>query len=137
VEQFDRSLRGETCAREAHALAGLLEIYWRPVEIAGKSVTLAPDQREPHFVLTGDGNRVHGSTGCNRITGSFAESTDGLRFNGLATTRMMCPPPIAELEAAFLKALNATTSHRIIGDSLELLDASGVLHMRLEATYLR
>jgi copper homeostasis protein (lipoprotein) len=137
VEQFDRILPGETCAREALAPAGLLETYWRPVEIAGKSVTLAPDQREPHFVLTGDGNRVHGSTGCNRITGSFAESTDGFRFNGLATTRMMCPPPIAELEAAFLKALNATTSHRIIGDSLELLDASGVLLMRLEATYLR
>lgn len=128
---------GGSSAREALAPAGLLETYWRPVEIAGKSVTLAPDQREPHFVLTGDGNRVHGSTGCNRITGSFEESTDGLRFNGLATTRMMCPPPIAELEAAFLKALNATTSHRIIGDAMELLDVSGALLMRLEATYLR
>ena len=129
--------RIKSSAREALALAGLLETYWRPVEIAGKSVTLAPDQREPHFVLTADGNRVHGSTGCNRITGSFEESTDGLRFKGLATTRMMCPPPIAELEVAFLKALNATTSHRIIGDSLELLDALGALLMRLEAIYLR
>jgi heat shock protein HslJ len=47
---------------------------------------------------------------------------------------MMCPPPIAELEAVFLKAINATTSYRIIGDSMELLDASGALLMRLEAT---
>jgi len=72
-----------------------------------------------------------------RIAGSFEEGTDGFRFKGLATTRMLCPPPIAELEAAFLKTLGAATSHRIIGDSMELLDASGALLLRIEATNLR
>ena len=50
---------------------------------------------------------------------------------------MAWPPPIAQLEARFLQALNAVTSQRIIGESLELRDAAGRLRMRLESRYLR
>ncbi len=137
VERFDRFWPGETCAREALAQASLLNTYWRPVEIDGGTVMLDLGQREPHFVLTVDGNRVHGSTGCNRMTGSFEQNEGGLRFTGLATTRMACPPPIAQLESRFLEALKATASQRIIGESLELRDAAGQLRMRLESRYLR
>jgi uncharacterized lipoprotein YbaY/heat shock protein HslJ/uncharacterized lipoprotein NlpE involved in copper resistance len=137
VERFERFWPGETCAREALAQASLFNTYWRPVEIDGEPVTLDAKQREPHFVLTADGNRVHGSTGCNRITGDFQQDADGLRFNALATTRMACPPAIAQLEARFLQALNATASQRIVGESLELRDATGQLRMRLESRYLR
>jgi heat shock protein HslJ len=69
--------------------------------------------------------------------GSFAQDPDGFRFEGFASTRMACPPAIAQLEARFLDALNAVTSQRIIGESLELRDASGQLRMRLESRYLR
>jgi copper homeostasis protein (lipoprotein) len=137
VDRFERFWPGETCAREALAQASLFNTYWRPVEIDGEAVRVEPQQREPHFVLTTDGNRVHGSTGCNRITGGFEQDADSLRFQGLATTRMACPPAIARLETRFLEALNATTAHRVIGESLELRDASGQLRMRLEARYLR
>lgn len=136
VERFERFWPGETCAREALAQANLINTYWRPVEIAGEPVILDARQREPQFVLSADGNRVHGSTGCNRTTGGFEQNVDGFRFNGLATSRMACPPATAQLEARFLQALNAVASQHIIGESLELRDASGQLRMRLESRYL-
>ena len=69
--------------------------------------------------------------------GSFEQDADGFRFKGLAATRMACPTAIAQRESRFLDALNAITSQRIIGESLELSDASGRLRMRLESRYLR
>jgi heat shock protein HslJ len=137
VERFERFWPGETCTREALSRASLLNTYWRAGEINGEPVILAPEQREPYLVLASEGNRVQGSTGCNRIMGGFAQNADGLRFKGLATTRMACLPAIAQLESRFLNALNADTSQRIIGESLELRDASGHLRMRLESRYLR
>jgi len=137
VERFDRFWPGETCAREALAQASLTNTYWRPVEIDGEPVMLESGQREPHFVLAPEGSRVRGSTGCNRIMGGFEQDADDLRFTGLAATRMACPPAIAQLETRFLDALNAIASQRIIGESLELHDASGQLRMRLESRYLR
>ena len=137
VERFERFWPGETCAREALAKASLLNTYWQAVEIDGEPVILAPEQREPHVVLESKGNRVRGSTGCNRIVGSFEQDADGFRFKGLAATRMACPTAIAQRESRFLDALNAITSQRIIGESLELSDASGRLRMRLESRYLR
>jgi copper homeostasis protein (lipoprotein) len=137
VERLDRFWPGETCAREALAQASLLNTYWRAVEIDDEPVILEPEQQEPHFVLASEGNRVRGSTGCNRIMGGFEQDADGFRFKGLATTRMACPPAIAQRESRFLDALNAVTSQRIIGESLELRDASGQLRMRLESRYLR
>jgi copper homeostasis protein (lipoprotein) len=137
VERFERFWPGETCAREALAQVSLTNTYWRPVEIDGEAVALEGVQREPHFVLSASGNRVHGSTGCNRLMGAFEQEADGLRFKSLATTRMACPPNVAQLEARFLEALSAVTAQRIIGESLELRDASGQLRMRLEARYMR
>jgi copper homeostasis protein (lipoprotein) len=137
VERFERFWPGETCAREALAQASLTNTYWRPVEIDGEAVILEAGQREPHFVLASEGKRVQGSTGCNRIMGSFEQDPDGFRFEGLASTRMACPPAIAQLEIRFLDALNAVASQRVIGESLELRDASGQLRMRLESRYLR
>lgn len=137
IERLERSRPRETRAREARAQASLTNTYWRPVEIDGEAVLLESAQREPHFVLSDPGSRVHGSTGCNRLMGGFEQDADGLRFKSLATTRMACPPSVAQLEARFLEALSAVVSQRIIGESLELRDASGQLRMRLESRYMR
>jgi copper homeostasis protein (lipoprotein) len=136
VERFDRVLPGETCAPQAHAKASLLETYWRPVEIEGQAVVVHAGTREPHFVLSREGNRVRGLTGCNSLAGGFKQGADGFRFTQLISTRMACLPA-NDLEGSFLSALQATASQRIIGDSLELRDQEGRMRMRLEARYLR
>lgn len=136
VERFDRIGPGATCDPRSPAQAALLETYWRPVEIESKPVVIRPGTREPHFVLSAAGNRVSGFTGCNNFAGGFAQRVDGVRFSSLAATRMACLPD-SDLEARFLSALNATTSQRVAGETLELSDRDGKLRMRLEARYLK
>jgi heat shock protein HslJ len=111
----------------------LLGTYWRAVEIDGKPVTVQSNKREPHFVLSAEGNRVQGSTGCNRLSGSFEQGPDSFRFKQMITTKIGCPPPVNALERSFLKALEATTAVRISGNTLELKDAAGKVRMSLEA----
>jgi heat shock protein HslJ len=115
----------------------LVNTYWRAVEIEGNAVTLQPRQREPHFVLAAEGNRVHGYTGCNQLLGTFSRTSGGLQFKPLATTRRACPPPESAMEVAFLRALEATVSYELTGDTLALKDAEGRVRMRLKAQYLR
>ena len=113
--------------------AALTRTYWRVVEIDGSPVTPQPQKTEAHLVFKAEGQRVSGSTGCNRFTGTFKQTADGLRFSPLAVTKMACPPPLDALEKAFLQALSATATRRISGNILELKDASGRVRLRLEA----
>ena len=95
---------------------------WRLAEIGGQpqpaeSATI----RTPGFTLTASGRKVHGSAGCNRMTGTYELDGANLKFGPLATTRMACPGMATE--TAFLKALGATTRYEIAGTRLTLLGA--------------
>jgi len=117
----------------ATAQIPLAGTYWHPIEIDGSAVTAIAGTRQPHFVLSTENSSVKGFAGCNVFSGKFTQSADGVRFGPLITTRMACQGPGNELEARFLKALEATTASRIVGDILELRDASSALRMRLKA----
>ncbi len=85
-----------TLSGAAQADCRLIGTYWRAVEIGGNPVTVEPNKKEPHFVLSAEG-RVSGSTGCNRIVGSFEQDTptafvssNGHYQNGLSTAGK-CP----------------------------------------------
>jgi heat shock protein HslJ len=121
-----------TLGGPAQAECGLVGTYWRAVAIDGNPVTVESDKREPHFVLSAEG-RVSGSTGCNRLSGSFEQGADSFRFKQIITTKIGCPPPVQAMERAFLQVLGATTAVQISGNTLELKDAGGMVRMRLEA----
>lgn len=137
VERFDRLWPGETCAPQALGTASLLETYWRPVEIEGEPVALQAGTREPHFVLSREGSRMRGYTGCNSLAGGFEQDAEGFRFKSMVATLMACLPAANDLHARFVAALTATASIRLAGDTLELRDREGKVRMRLEARYLR
>jgi len=107
--------------------------YWHSVEIDGNPLTVIAGARQPHIVLSTENSSVKGFAGCNALSGKFTQSADGVRFGPLITTRMSCQGTGNELEARFLGALEATTASRIVGNILELRDASGALRMRLKA----
>ncbi len=113
--------------------AALVGTYWRAVEINGQAVAPQPEKREAHLSLTAEGKRVSGSTGCNRIVGTFEQTGDSLRLSKMAATKMACPPPINTQEMAFLGALRATAAAQVAGNTLTLKDAAGKVVMRLEA----
>lgn len=133
VDTFERVWPGATCATVPVEVAWH-DTRWRPVEIDGAAVTHTPGQPEPYLRFSAEGRRVEGSSGCNRLSGGFEDGDASFRFTGLALTRMMCLPPANDLEGAFVAALNAVTSRRMIGNTLELLDAGGAVRTRFEAT---
>ncbi|MCF4166903.1 META domain-containing protein [Zavarzinia compransoris] len=71
--------------------------------------------------------RVHGSTGCNRFTGTAEATADGLSFGPLAATRMACIGPTVETE--YLARLERVAGWRIDGESLVFTDGAGAVLM--------
>jgi putative lipoprotein len=97
--------------------------YWRAVELAGKPTPSQNATREVHLVFQA-ADRVSGSDGCNRITGSYERKGDGITFGLMAGTQMACADN-ADIEQGFRAALKGASRLRIAGDRLELLDATG------------
>lgn len=93
----DNSFHG--CAGETMDL--LTGPEWQVEDVAGAGVIDAS-----HITLAFDGDRVAGSTGCNRFTGGFELTGEGLSFKPLALTRMMCPEALMQQEARVLEALS-------------------------------
>jgi len=113
--------------------APLLETYWRAVEIDGQPVKAGSGKRELHLILSSERNSVSGFSGCNTFRGIYDRKENDLRFTGLASTLMACPPNESELEKRFLTALQAADSQWISGNILELRDVDGKPRARFEA----
>lgn len=119
-----------------HGTAMLENTYWKLVLLDGKPVAAGERQREPHFILQQQQQRITGSSGCNRLVGGYTLKDSELAFSRSAGTLMMCPQGM-ELERAFLVALAATARWRIVADQLDLMDAAGSTLARFEAVFLR
>ncbi len=95
----------------------LVGTQWHLVRMMERDLSIGPDQ----FVFTfgGDGG-FSGKGACNRMMGGYT-TTDkgGIKFSGVASTRMMCPD--VDLESELGKILDATTHYEIDGDMLMLL----------------
>ena len=106
---------------------------WQLLELNGRP---APPARAPgrdvRLQLSSEGSRVSGFTGCNRMIGGFELAGATLRFSSLASSRMACLGPAAELEAQMLQMLGSITGWRIEGQQLQLL-AGDLVRARLTA----
>lgn len=98
---------------------------WTLTEAAGQPVISTGNAREAHLLFSPP-NRLTGSTGCNRLTGTFELSGGNqLRFSPLATTRMMCP--MADAETRFVQALGTVQAYRVTDAALELSSGTTVV----------
>jgi putative lipoprotein len=116
--------------------ASLTETYWKLIELDGQGAVIGAGGRELHMVLASDGSRVHGFSGCNRLTGSYQRTDGQLSFSQLASTRRACMEGM-EQEQRFLDALGRTTRFRIRGDQLTLDSADAQPTMRFVAVALQ
>lgn len=83
----------------------LLAGGWRVIRLGEAPVP-------PEVTITlefGRDGRVAGRGGCNRYTGPYTLTGEGLSFGDLASTRMACPQPQMEAEARFLGLLAKVT----------------------------
>jgi uncharacterized lipoprotein YbaY/heat shock protein HslJ len=121
---------------DARASASLENTYWKLIRLGSEPVSVAENQREPHFVLQSETQRVAGSGGCNRMMGSYTLDGDKLSFSQMAGTMMACPQGM-EVEQAFHATLRKVATWRIEGETLELFDAAGAFVARLESRYMK
>ncbi|HZF16380.1 MAG TPA: META domain-containing protein [Steroidobacteraceae bacterium] len=123
VDRFDRVSTTERCSSQ-RASAALEDTYWKLVHVGDATVEAAAGQREPHLLLSSADRRVGGFSGCNQLTGGYELDGKRLKFGPLAGTMMACINGM-ERERAFLDALGATESWRIVAGDLALLDDGG------------
>ena len=114
---------------------GIVEKYWKLVELNGKPVPSL--KREPHMILKADGH-VNGFGGCNAFTGGYTldASASRISFGQIASTMMACVAGM-DVEQAFHEVLRRADSYALDGDRLVLIRARRAPLARFDAVYLR
>jgi heat shock protein HslJ/uncharacterized membrane protein len=92
-----------------------IEGGWRVIRLGDG---MPPEGVTVTIAFAPDGT-VSGSSGCNRFTGSYTLSGEGLTFGDMASTRMACPMPQMETEQRFLDLL-AKITRATPGDNAQL-----------------
>lgn len=108
--------------------AALLAGDWTVTDLNGSALPEGLD-----VTLSFADGRISGSSGCNRFTGGYELTGEGLTLGQIAATRMACPPPAMETEQAVLAALSAITRFDIGREGALLLqsdEATTVLSAR-------
>ena len=102
----------------AHDKTPLLGREWFIEDIAGAGVI---DNSHATLLFLADG-RLAGSTGCNRLIGSYRSSETALSLQTPGATRMACAPALMHQEQRLLELLPAITQWQI--------DTKGILVLR-------
>lgn len=105
--------------------ASLLAGEWRLVAAGGSALPEGGTIRL-------DGGQVSGRAVCNRFTGGYDLTGEGLRFTPLAATKMACPGEGMQAEASIFAALAAVDRFDLddggrlvlIGGDVSLLEAT-------------
>ncbi len=109
----------------------LYQYKWYLNELQGEPFTFIGNDNYAHLLFsTGQPNKVSGSTGCNRLNGSFElTGVNFIKFSPLATTRMACP---GNTEAKFIEALGQVNNWSISNEQL-LLSNGKIVVAKLNA----
>jgi len=97
---------------------GLAGTSWSFVSIGG-----APVVADRPTALQFDGNRLSGSAGCNRFSGTYSVGGGTLKAGPLMATEMACPG--MELEQAFFKLMATPVSLTFADDGTLILTGEG------------
>lgn len=107
------------------ANAPLTGTHWTLRSVQGMEKVTA--MREAFIVLDAEKSAAYGSSGCNRMTGSYTLNGKSLKFGPMAGTRMACDEASMKLEQALYTALGAVDGYTLKGDELHLLQGEKVL----------
>lgn len=106
------------------ATVSAIDGEWNVIEINGAVVVPAPGQDFPFIAFNAEDGTVYGSTGCNRLTGSFdVNAKPGtIDLGALGSTRMMCPD--MTVEDNLFAALAKVKGYKPLGDKTVALCSS-------------
>ncbi len=92
-------------------------------EVRARQIPQGENSNPIQITFDANGERVSGSTGCNRFTARITEDARGFTLDQIATTKMACTPQRMELENDFLYELNDYRSIVRNGDQLLMIGA--------------
>jgi heat shock protein HslJ len=118
----------DTCTPRG-ASRSLARTAWTLTELFGQRVSST--EAVQRAGLEFDESDFNASDGCNRLLGSYRQDGARLTFSVSISAREACPGA-AEGES-FKAALDRVRSWRVLGETLALLDADGILVARFEA----
>ena len=82
-------------------------------------------QGRPQLQFDYSKKTVSGTTGCNRLSGSYSAGTNDFSFgSNMTTTKMACP---GYEESVFLNALNRINRYKVNGNELSFLHDSTLI----------
>lgn len=115
--------------------AGLVNTYWKLVQLNGQPVQAEDGQREPHLTLRTDG-RLQGYSGCNQFIGQYRQTANSLQLGPIAGTLRACTTG-AKTEQALLQLLQGEVHWSIQQDELRLRHSTDDFSARFKAVYLQ
>lgn len=92
-------------------------------EVRPRQIPQGPTSNPIQIIFDASGERLSGSTGCNRFTARLNEDARGFTLNQIASTKIACSPQRMELENDFLYELNDYRSIVRNGDQLLMIGA--------------
>ncbi len=92
-------------------------------EVRTRQIPQGDNSNPIQMIFDAKGEKVSGSTGCNRFTATLDEDAKGFTFKQIISTKMSCPPARMELENDFLYELNDYRSIVRNGDQLLMIGA--------------
>jgi heat shock protein HslJ len=102
---------------------------WRLTKLNGEPIEQAKGAgaEPPSLKFDAEKEAVSGSTGVNRLTGTYEVDENKLKFGGLATTKRAGSPELMERETEFVNALESADSWKRTGGNLEILSGDKVV----------
>ena len=92
-------------------------------EVRARQIPQGDASNPIQIIFDINGQRLSGSTGCNRFTATLDEDARGFSLKQIASTKMACSPQRMELENDFLYQLNDYRSIVRNGDQLLMIGA--------------
>lgn len=92
-------------------------------EVRARQIPQGEASNPIQIIFDVNGQRLSGSTGCNRFTATIDEDARGFSLKQIASTKMACSPQRMELENDFLYQLNDYRSIVRNGDQLLMIGA--------------
>ena len=90
-------------------------------EVRARQIPQGEASNPIQIIFDVNGQRLSGSTGCNRFTATIDEDARGFSLKQIASTKMACSPQRMELENDFLYQLNDYRSIVRNGDQLLMI----------------
>jgi len=92
-------------------------------EVRARQIPQGENSNPIYILFDANGERISGSTGCNRFTARITEDARGFTLDQIASTKMACTAQRMELENDFLYELNDYRTIVRNGDQLLMIGA--------------